>query len=85
MEMPCVLTIQSGINRPRYPSLSNILRAKQQKIATISASDLQIPEAREEIIRLFPPENKPKGVFLNGTQREKAAQLLKILHEKSFL
>ncbi len=85
MEMPCILTIQSGINRPRYPSLSNILRAKQQKIATLDASDLRIPESREEIIRLFPPENKPKGVFLNGTQREKASQLLKILHEKSFL
>ncbi len=83
--MPCVLTIQSGINKPRYPSLSNVLRAKQQKIIKINAMDMQIPEARETIVRIFQPEMKPKGIFLNGTSQEKAIQLLKILHEKSFI
>ena len=85
IEMPCVLTIQSGINRPRYPSLSNILRAKQQKIESINALDLDLPEARETEVRLFSPGIKPKGMFLQGTRREKAVQLLEILHEKALL
>ena len=85
IEMPCVLTLQSRINRPRYPSLSNILRAKQQKIETVDALDLVLPEARETNVRLFPPGIKPKGVFLQGTRSEKAVQLLDILHEKALL
>ncbi len=34
LQLPAVLTIQSGINTPRYPSLSNLLRANKQKLET---------------------------------------------------
>ncbi len=85
LELPCVITVQSGINRPRYPSLSNILRAKQQEILRPSVPGGNMPAARETVTRTFQPEIKPKGVFLGGTPREKAARLLGILHEKSFL
>ena len=85
IEMPCVLTIQSGINRPRYPSLSNILRAKQQEIKSIKILDPDLPQARETTVRLFSPGIQPKGIFLQGTRREKAVQLLEILHEKGLL
>ncbi len=85
LSMPCVLSIQSGINKPRYPSLSNILRARQQKIIEVPAKDFDASENREKVIRIFIPELKPKGVFLQGSQREKAAELLRILHEKVFI
>lgn len=38
--MPLVLTIQAGINKPRYPSLSNILRAGRKKIFSCRADEL---------------------------------------------
>ncbi len=85
LDMPCVLTVQSGINRPRYPSLSNVLRAKHQDILRPEVPGREVPRARETTIRTFPPVIQPRGMFLEGTQREKAVRLLGILHEKNFL
>lgn len=85
INMPCVLTIQSGINKPRYPSLSNVLRARKQKITKLNAMDMQIPKAKELIVKIFQPEVKPKGIFLDKTAQQKAIKLLEILHEKSFI
>ncbi len=85
LHLPAVLTIQSGINRPRYPSLSNVIRSGKQKIITIDAERLQPPEKREKIVSLSFPESSSKGLFLEGNQREKAQALLRILHEKSFI
>jgi electron transfer flavoprotein beta subunit len=85
LNLPAVLTIQSGINIPRYASLSNIIRAMDQKIITIDAGNLQTQEKMEEIASLSYPEPSSKGLFIDGTQKEKAQTLLRILHEKSFI
>jgi len=83
--LPAVLTIQSGINSPRYPSLSNVLRARKAKLLTIEAKNIITPEKREHLIGLSYPKTSSKGTFIEGTQREKAKELLRILHEKSLI
>lgn len=85
LNLPAVLTIQSGINTPRYPSLSNVLRTRDQKIITINGENLQALGKREELVSLSYPEPSSKDLFIDGTQREKAQTLLRILHEKSFI
>jgi len=85
MKLPALLTIQSGINRPRYPALSNVLRARNQEITTIPSPTLQQPEKREQIARLRYPETPSKGIVLGGNEREKARALIGILHEQSIL
>ncbi len=85
LPLPCLLTIQSGINRPRYPSLSNILRAKEQKLVTIEADPCQASEMPEQFLSISYPEKGSKGVVITGAPEEKAEQLLAILHEKSLL
>ncbi len=85
LNLPAVLTIQSGINKPRYPSLSNVIRARDQEIITIDGENLQTLKKREQLVSLSYPEPSSKGLFIHGTQREKAQALLRILHEKSFI
>jgi len=85
LSLPAVLTIQTGINKPRYPSLSNVLRAKKQKMETIEVSSSEQPEPKERVVRLALPKKSRSGVVLEGTQQEKAAQLLQILRDKSIL
>jgi electron transfer flavoprotein beta subunit len=85
LQLPAVLTIQSGINTPRYPSLSNLLRANKQKLETIQAGDSVQPKLREKIVRVAYPEKSRSGTFLAGTQREKAIRLLKLLRERALL
>ena len=83
--LPALLTIQSGINIPRYPALSNVLRSKKQKLKIIAASSLNKSMPREQIIshRFF--EKSGKGVMLEGSPEEKADKLLDILHERSLI
>lgn len=85
MKTPALITVQSGINKPRYPTLSGLLRAKKKEPLRLSAVDLEPPEEREEIIGVFYPEKSRDGLILDGTPAEKAVRLLEILDERSLL
>lgn len=85
LELPAVISVQSGINRPRYPSLSNLLRANRQPVETIA------DEGREKIADpvvcrgIVLPLSVREGRVLSGTAQEKARQFLTILKEKAFI
>lgn len=85
MALPALLTIQSGINRPRYPALSHVLRAKSQPLITVPAEMLQPPTPREHLLCLTRPEGTRGGIILTGLPREKARRLLQLLHEQALL
>jgi electron transfer flavoprotein beta subunit len=85
LQLPAVLTIQSGINTPRYPTLSNLLRANQQNMEKIKAADLAPASPKEYLVQVVYPKKSRDGRVLSGTRREKAAQLLTILREKALL
>ena len=85
MTLPALVTVQSGINIPRYPALSNVLRSKSQPLVVIPAEDLSPPSPRQTIETMALPQKPGQALRLSGTPEEKAAQLLTILHEKSFL
>jgi len=85
MPLPALLTIQSGINEPRYPSLSNLLRANKSQIHEISADDRPPATSLCRTIGYAYPEKKREGRILEGTAQEKAEGLLGILREKSLI
>lgn len=85
IRLPAVLTIQSGINNPRYPSLSNLLRAKRQLMKIIDSESLAHPDPRQKLAGLSFPKKMRSSVFLEGTQQEKAEKLLQVFREKSFI
>ena len=85
LPLPCLLAIQSGINRPRYPSLSNVLRAKEQAVITIPAPEIDPVVPSERVIGLRYPERSTRGIVIEGTTDEKALRLIEMLHEKSLL
>ena len=85
LKLPAVITIQSGINTPRWPSLSNLLRAHSQKLEKISINDLtKLPEM-EVLAEVVYPQKNRAGMVLPGSLEEKAARLLTIFREKSLL
>ena len=85
LPLPAVLTIQSGINTPRYPSLSNLLRANRQKLEKIQARELAKSVSPEVLDRIAYPQKTRTGTVLKGTAEEKASQLRRILREKALL
>ena len=85
LPLPCLLAIQSGINRPRYPSLSNVLRAKEQELVRIAPGGKSAALRVEKAISLVYPVKSSRGTVIEGSTEEKAEKLLALLHEKSLL
>ena len=85
LKIPAVVTIQSGINIPRYPSLSNLLRANKQGLKIIASEMLTQPEVGETILQVVYPVKSRAAEVLTGTAQGKAKKLLKILREKALV
>jgi electron transfer flavoprotein beta subunit len=83
--LPAVLTIQSGINTPRYPSLSKLLRANRLKLERIHIGDLGRFSSGETIVQMVYPSKTRTGMVLSGSGEDKAIELIRILREKALL
>lgn len=85
LTLPALAAVQSGINRPRYPSLSNVMRAKNVEIKEIRYSSMLTMERCETVEKIQDTGSDRAGIRLEGTTAEKAAMLWQMLHEKSLL
>jgi len=82
VELPALLTIQSGIHTPRYPALSKLLRANQYPLEVLPAASLATPTHRQRVCAITLPERVRAGVMMEGTAESRARQLAKLLHAK---
>jgi len=85
LKLPALFTIQGGINKPRYPSLSNMLRANKAEIKTINSDLIGKTDPKQITLRMTIPEKRREGYVLSGSVKEKAAELLRILSKKAFI
>jgi len=83
LPLPAVLTIQSGINKPRYATLKGIMAAKKKEIRTIDRAALGVPDApTQRVERIYIPKKSKTTEFLSGSPKEAAAKLIeKLRHE----
>ena len=85
LKLPAILAVQTGLNKPRYPTLSGLLKAKKKSPLHILTADLAQPPNHDHILGLGYPVRTRSGEILTGDTREKAARLVQILREKSLL
>jgi electron transfer flavoprotein beta subunit len=87
LPLPAVLTIQSGINKPRYATLKGIMAGKKKEIVTVDGKSLGVPEATtQHIERIYVPQKTKKTEFITGQPKEIAAKLIeKLKHEARVL
>ncbi|MEO6940890.1 MAG: electron transfer flavoprotein subunit beta/FixA family protein [Candidatus Kapaibacterium sp.] len=80
--MPCIIAAQKGLNDPRYPSLPNIMKAKQKPIQEIAGSSAA---ARTKILSLDKPDKKRanKIIKADGNPTAAAHELARMLHEEA--
>ena len=84
---PAVLTIQLGINKPRYASLRGIKQAAAKPIEEmtladigLSASDAGADKSASRVRRMYVPA-KGRAAMIDGTPAEQAAKLIEIIRE----
>lgn len=80
---PALVTCQLGLNKPRYPTLPNIMKAKKKELLTQPPVDVNANAARQKTISMNLPEKRGSGLLLEGDAAELAEQLVRILKEKT--
>ena len=89
IDLPCVLSIQTGINEPRYVGIRGIRKVASLEIPVHGASDIGISpdsvgEAGAKVKRLdyFMPEFGEGAEILEGSMEEIAEKLVELLKAK---
>jgi electron transfer flavoprotein beta subunit len=80
VDVPAVLTIQTGINEPRYATLRAIKQAEQKEIEVRAPADLGAPAAR--IRRMFVPSKGEGAEMLEGDPAAIAGRIKEIVDER---
>lgn len=80
LTLPACITIQSGINTPRYPSLKGIMGAKKKEIRLLNKSDLVDQDGGvQSIDRIYLPQKLKRTTMIEGDTDEVVAKLADIL------
>jgi electron transfer flavoprotein beta subunit len=85
--LPALLTIQSGINKPRYATLKGIMSAKSKAIVKLTAEALGLTPAElaphQKLVKVYFPVKQAKAEFLEGSPKEIAAKLVEKLKNEA--
>jgi electron transfer flavoprotein beta subunit len=80
VDTPAVLTIQTGINQPRYANLRAIKQAEQQEIQVVEPAGGGEPAYR--VRRMFSPPKGEGAEILKGSPAEIAARISELVKER---
>lgn len=86
LDLPCVLSIQTGINEPRYVGMRGIRQIASVEIPRIGAAELNIDKAQvgtraAKVVRTdyFVPALDRKAEILTGTREEMADKVIELV------
>src|SRR5262249_13321664 len=80
IDTPAVMTIQTGINQPRYATLRAIKQAEQKEIEVVSPEDQGQPAYR--VRRMFAPPKGEGAQMLDGGPADLARRIKEIVEEQ---
>jgi len=92
IDLPCVLSIQTGINEPRYVGMRGIRQVASLEVPTFGASDLGVDAsavgdagAKVKRVDYFVPALGKGAEMLEGDQEEIIAKLIELMKAKGGL
>ena len=80
IDIPAVLTIQSGINFPRYANLRAVKNARKKPIDIVRCPDYIRPA--HKIKRMFVPQKGGHAEMLTGSASDLAGKIKEIIEER---
>ena len=80
VDTPALLTIQTGINQPRYANLRAIKQAEQKQIEVVSPAEQGEPAYR--VRRMFAPPKGEGAQILAGGPADIARRIREIVEER---
>lgn len=92
IDLPCVLSIQTGINEPRYVGMRGIRQVASMNIPTLGASELGVDAdaaghaaARVKRVDYFVPALGKGARMLQGAREENIDELIELVRAKGGL
>ena len=92
IKLPALISVQTGINEPRYVSIMGIRKAMQKEIKMMTLADTGLSEANVgetgswlKIEKLYVPPAEKQAEFLKGTPEEIAAKIAEILKARGLI
>jgi electron transfer flavoprotein beta subunit len=92
LKLPALLTIQTGINEPRYVSIMGIRKAMKKEIKVLGLNDLDLKEEEVgesgswiTIDRMFVPPVEKEAEILDGSPEEVSAKIVEVLKAKGLI
>jgi electron transfer flavoprotein beta subunit len=85
MTLPCVIGTGKGLNKPNYPTLPAIMKARKKELKQIDLNCLNLDKSgsRIDILELRPAVEERRAQKLDGSPEEVAAKIVRILHKES--
>lgn len=80
-KLPAIVTVDKGINEPRYPKLPDIMKAKRKPLNEKDGSEFTTETKTTQISVEFPPQ-KSGGEIFDGDLDDSVQKLVAALHEK---
>jgi len=87
--LPALFTTEKDLNKPRYPSLPGIMKAKKKEVTLLDVAALKLEEgsvgSAGSLVRLSDISMPPKrtgGKILEGDTPDAVKELVKSLHEQ---
>jgi electron transfer flavoprotein beta subunit len=79
VDTPALLTVQTGINQPRYANLRAIKQAEQREIGVVAADG---GEPAFRVRRMFTPERGAGAELLGGSPADVAQRIVELVRER---
>jgi len=81
LSIPASISIQSGINTPRYATLKGIMMVKNKTIDKYTFEDIEIGDikSKSSVSKLYAPIKSKETKFIEGSNDEIASELLELL------
>jgi electron transfer flavoprotein beta subunit len=85
MSLPCVIGAGKSLNKPNYPTLPDIMKARKKEIKHVDLKDLgfEKPAGRIEALELKPAVEDRQPKEITGTPDEVAVKIVRILKEEA--
>jgi electron transfer flavoprotein beta subunit len=92
VKLPAVVSVQTGINEPRYVSIMGIRKAMQKEIKLMTLGDTGLTEndvgpagSWTTVEKMYVPPVEKQAEFLKGNPEEVATKIAEILKSKGLI
>lgn len=85
VSIPALIAANKGLNKPRFASLPNIMKAKKKPIQEIAAADLGVSSGNNAISfdSFELPKERAPVKMISGDAKAQAQELVKLLREEA--